>query len=777
MDVDSICDFCYHFWTDEHDPEGIKNLAHGAERDVGAMKASAEAGCHCCAIFLANVALNEPFKDLIKLGDNTNRYFVMIHKNMLALLGLLGDNTARTRLQFALQNGDKEFVDKLGHREYAPSTGSSSSFTQAKQWMSQCKESHTACRSPDPAYCPSRLLHIDTEKRVLSLHAREKFPAGAKYAALSHCWGGAMPLSLKRHNHAMIQEGIPFTELAQTFQDAIKVCQVFQIDYMWIDCFTIVQDDPEDWSLESVTMQKIYGNAYLTIAATDAKNSHEGLFRERDTKALRPFKMSILDMIPSTEMQKKDSAASLVEEFEDLVENDPGAIHYLTDIELAWERLEESPLNRRAWAIQERILSPRVLHYDKDQLVWECDTLSACERFPGPTGIEGLVDAKKRVRASVDKLRCVQVIDRPLGQELHDSWKPIIKAYSSAGLTKQTDRLIAIEGIAQWLAQKYTSSYVAGLFTRNMESQLAWKVGDDDKRQREGSRLRIPDIRVAPSWSWASFLGEIEVLPQWQSVDSEESYRAIEGADLKETVLCHVTNKDTLAATWSPLNTFTELPLEISCFLTQIRFVDFSETKTWPQGKHEMIAWPEGGSLTYSAEHLPFDEARPTDDLWPLAFGSSNGYRIHEGNPNAELLVETPSRQQADSFFLRVDFDVWEDYRQHRTCFVMPCYEVTKCEAQDLVEKTNKRVIQGVVLDRLGEEAAGHRFRRIGMFTLEARYREMFWRACVENDIPELPKHITKVDAWPIMDCGVSYGTPFQYEERNQASQYHIAIL
>jgi hypothetical protein len=30
------------------------------------------------------------------------------------------------------------------------------------------------------------------------------------------------------------------------------------------------------------------------------------------------------------------------------------------------------PLLERAWAYQERLLSPRVLHFCQDELVWEC---------------------------------------------------------------------------------------------------------------------------------------------------------------------------------------------------------------------------------------------------------------------------------------------------------------------------------------------------------------------------------------------------------------------
>lgn len=41
-----------------------------------------------------------------------------------------------------------------------------------------------------------------------------------------------------------------------------------------------------------------------------------------------------------------------------------------------------SPLTRRAWCMQERLLAPRVLHFAKDQILWECQKLECCEMHP-----------------------------------------------------------------------------------------------------------------------------------------------------------------------------------------------------------------------------------------------------------------------------------------------------------------------------------------------------------------------------------------------------------
>jgi hypothetical protein len=37
------------------------------------------------------------------------------------------------------------------------------------------------------------------------------------------------------------------------------------------------------------------------------------------------------------------------------------------------------PLLKRAWVFQERLLSPRLLHFSFGELIWECRHVSACE--------------------------------------------------------------------------------------------------------------------------------------------------------------------------------------------------------------------------------------------------------------------------------------------------------------------------------------------------------------------------------------------------------------
>lgn len=204
--------------------------------------------------------------------------------------------------------------------------------------------------------------------------------------------------------------------------------------------------------------------------------------------------------------------------------------------------------------------------------------------FPGPQGIAGLVPDKKRIRASIDKLRDIKDPDRPLGQELHDIWRPIMESYTSAGLTRPTDRLIALDGIAKRLSEVYDCGYAAGLFTRNMESQLAWRL----KRTGEP---RTPDVDIAPSWSWARFPGRVDTLPQWESVDLDQESRRLTSEELRETQLCEIMNKEELAKAWSPICDSKELPLDVRCFMAEVRLLDFAEIKAWPKEEHRLVVW------------------------------------------------------------------------------------------------------------------------------------------------------------------------------------------
>lgn len=129
---------------------------------------------------------------------------------------------------------------------------------------------------------------MDYEHTVV-LQLRQDIKPGTKYVALSHCWGEQehWPKCLttietleERMSH------IPWDIIPQTFRDAIIFTRQLGLEYIWIDSVCIVQNDHKDWERESMLMDSVYANAFVTFAAVASPDSRGGLLKSRQPEAL-----------------------------------------------------------------------------------------------------------------------------------------------------------------------------------------------------------------------------------------------------------------------------------------------------------------------------------------------------------------------------------------------------------------------------------------------------------------------------------------------------------
>lgn len=92
-------------------------------------------------------------------------------------------------------------------------------------------------------------------------------------------------------------------------------------------------------------------------------------------------------------------------------------------------------------------------------------------------------------------------------------WKTAVATYSACRLTRPTDKLMAISGIAKIYSRSGMDKYCAGLWHVAFVEQLAWQVRRCRAADGGMSRkYRPPGLYVAPSWSWASVDGIIDVV-------------------------------------------------------------------------------------------------------------------------------------------------------------------------------------------------------------------------------------------------------------------------
>ncbi|KAF4438789.1 HET-domain-containing protein [Fusarium austroafricanum] len=105
-------------------------------------------------------------------------------------------------------------------------------------------------------------------------------------------------------------------------------------------------------------MSSVYQHGVLNIAATGFSDGSNGLFVQRDPNLLTPISFS---------MEANDSSHDN---------------YYLVDTGVWKDQVDDSPLCGRGWVAQERALSPRTVHFGKQQLFWECLCENASEVLP-----------------------------------------------------------------------------------------------------------------------------------------------------------------------------------------------------------------------------------------------------------------------------------------------------------------------------------------------------------------------------------------------------------
>lgn len=236
--------------------------------------------------------------------------------------------------------------------ELGPSTNSKQSWAQVDRWIHECRTHHRRCRrhsrSENPL--PTRLLdigEIDPEDwSVGRMRLVETKDAGIKepYVTVSHKWGTTHKFieSTKENREKMMNEGFPMSDegLTQNFREAISVARRLQKRYIWIDSICILQGDPNDFANEAPLMHQYYRYSFCNIAAADADEPSDGLFRERCSEDPQ-FPVSLARYVPSAKNKMMGRSTWVV-----------------IPLDMWEEQLLQNPLYSRGWVFQGQLPAP-----------------------------------------------------------------------------------------------------------------------------------------------------------------------------------------------------------------------------------------------------------------------------------------------------------------------------------------------------------------------------------------------------------------------------------
>ncbi|RYP24494.1 hypothetical protein DL765_000514 [Monosporascus sp. GIB2] len=350
--------------------------------------------------------------------------------------------------------------------------------------LNECLLQHPICASANKTpELPHRVLAFGpSPDGCIAVKLQENDgPKNALYAALSHCWGSHQNCTTTTKTLEERKQGIPWDEIPQTFRDSISYCLKIGINYLWIDALCIIQDSDSDWQLESAKMADIYENSHITLAATAANCDAAGLVASRQ------------DFKPEYQLTTVPTECSPIRVREKL--------HHW-DVPTTQMSMRRNPLLGRGWAFQERILSPRILHFCSQELVWECGQLTNCECGC----IRPNAGIKRQFPADMFRVDLAEA-------NLSDNGNASYEDEDIADrLTKPTDCLPALSGLAKRAAVLF-NDYLAGIWSKTIRADILWRV---DKLEPGAER---PAMYRGPSWSWVSVTSQIKYWSRNELID------------------------------------------------------------------------------------------------------------------------------------------------------------------------------------------------------------------------------------------------------------------
>ncbi|KAH9853355.1 heterokaryon incompatibility protein-domain-containing protein [Lenzites betulinus] len=364
--------------------------------------------------------------------------------------------------------------------------GSTESLALARCILRSCENEHERCRniiiSREEAVLPTRLIDCTDPNHPRLVKSSKG--QHSQYVTLSYVWGGDQPHKTTRSNLSQYERGLDLALLPQTIRDAIRVTHEFGFKLLWVDSLCIVQDSEDEKQFEIGRMQHIYRYASLTVVAASAQSAADGFLYDRQPLSLRSgISLPILSPQTQRTAEPQIHTLTLFSEY-----GLPSGVEY-----------RREPISKRAWCLQEHLMSPRSLLFTSKTLQFRCQTAthSIGTSFYNWTSEDRLPDALFLQTPFSSKH------DTGDWHTIHNVWNNIVLEYTRRSMTDPSDKLVACAAIAEAFHRVLDSDYLAGLWRHSLLTDLVWYV--------RGTQPR-PAAYRAPSWSWAAVDDELEMI-------------------------------------------------------------------------------------------------------------------------------------------------------------------------------------------------------------------------------------------------------------------------
>lgn len=343
-----------------------------------------------------------------------------------------------------------------------------------KTWLRVCRDRHgQSCgKSTILERRFLKLYVIDIQTRSIKLAGHND-----QYVALSYVWGSVpraryegwnWKTSTVPSNDGSHEVSLP-SWLPRTIKDAITLTERLGERYLWVDAFCINQHDPQHQQEQINNMDLLYQCAHLTIIALDGSNADSGLagISRHLEQVSQPQVQSYLGPLMATHLPA------------------------------AWDNFSPSYWDKRAWTMQESLLSRRCVILDRNQTTWKCQE----EYFHDSMSTDSSAERARSLQSNEYFWDNCNSVDLSHTSWSFNAYSDFLSIYSGRQLTFSSDVLHACRGVLDHLTRNTGADFFQGLPKHNFLPSLLWKAHHQHcLREREGF----------PTWSWTGWEGRTE---------------------------------------------------------------------------------------------------------------------------------------------------------------------------------------------------------------------------------------------------------------------------
>lgn len=353
------------------------------------------------------------------------------------------------------------------------------------EWFMTCRGTHVtsnlgsnhARRTTSTAGCQPQQLPDIKEFRLVDVQERcivNPKDIELQYVALSYVWGDCQRFLLLKNDRNKFYTPGSLSEnnenVPATFRDAMAVAYQLGLRYLWIDAICILQDEETDLVKHMNAMNSIYGSATLTIVC-DTDNANSG--------------------IPGIGSPRESDQA--------IFKN--GNQAYISSKRTFGKALSDSPWESRAWCLQEKVFSQRLLVFTEFQMFYHCNRATWFEdtimESKFATGQQVYIAERSSLTHKTRRSPNYTAYESHLPTFNEKNFWSLVEAYSLRDMSFESDAVRAFSGILSSLESEYGEA-IWGVPRRSFSKGLTWSLSESD-----------PDLRRGgfPSWSWAGWKG------------------------------------------------------------------------------------------------------------------------------------------------------------------------------------------------------------------------------------------------------------------------------